>query len=205
MYFWQDPTNFFNSNFFVALSTMITVAGAIIIYKIQKYQKKQQIARLLVNEIRNAENGIEKLVEHASDAEFPVISVLPQNSWNEYSHLFTNDFNQDDTVQINNFFNIAREVEYIVRKGNKIDRFLIQVEQRSGAIQNTIMNLLATSANDQEAKTNFDNFVKRIDIGKFHYAPTGFQADLNELLKNYKPILENHSGTVLKRVAKLKV
>lgn len=205
MNFWQGATTFFNSNFFVALSTIITVAGAVWAYKLQKIQEKRQIARLLVSEIRKAEIGIEKLVEHASDVEFPVITVLPQNSWNEYSHLFTGDFNQDDSIQINNFYDIAREIEYIVRRGNKIDRFLIQVEQRSGAIQSTIMNLLAASPDDKAAATNFENFKKRIDIGKYHYAPTGFQSDLNELLRNYRPILETHAGTILKKVAKLQV
>ncbi len=204
---WQKIVNFFNSNFFVALSTIGTVFGAIWLYKGQKEQEKQQIARLLVNEIRNAENGIQKLTEHASDIEFPVISILPKSSWNEYAHLFSNDFNQDDYVQINNFFNIAQEVEYTVRKGNKIDRFLLQAEQRSAAIQNNILSILTTSQSLEVAKVQFDKFVDGLNQGtvNYHYAPTGFQSHLNDLLKNYRPILETHAGTILKKAANLQV
>jgi len=204
MNIWQD---FLNTNFFTGISTIVTVVGAIVVYKFQKSSEKQQIARLLVNEIRNAENGIQNLTDHANDLEYPVISILPKNSWSDYSHFFAKDLNQDDYVQMNNFFTIASVLEYVVRKGNKIDRFLLQAEQRSAATLNAIYNLVAGSPDKESEKTNFKKFESYLDegIGNYHYAPQGFHSHLTELLKNYSPILETHAGTVLKKVAKLQV
>ncbi len=206
MEFWKVITDFLNSNFFNSLSTILTIGGAIAIYLYERNQSKQQLARLLVNEIRNAQNAIETLKDHSDDFEFPLIPVLPQNSWNKYSHIFAKDFDQDDMDQINNFFNVAQEIEYIVKKGNKIDRFLLQVEQRSGAIQGSIMNILALSDSDEAASSRFNGFKNRVDIGmgKYHYAPTGFKSNCNDLLKNYSPILGTHAGMVLKQIANLK-
>lgn len=205
MEFWQIIINFFNSSFFGALSTILTIGGAIALYLWEKSQSKQQIARLLLNEIRNAQAAIQVLKDHSADPEFPVVAVLPQNSWNKYSHLFAKDFDQDDMEQINNFFNVAQEIENVVQKGNKINRFLLQITQRSEAIQQSIMDILANSGDDGVAKTRFDDFIRRIDTGKYHYAPSGFQTYFNEFLKNYSPVLGTHVGMALKKIANLKI
>lgn len=197
--------DFFNSNFFVSLSTILTIGGAVIIFLWEKTQAKQQIAILLINQIRNAEAGISKLKEHKNDLEFPVIPILPLNSWNEYSHLFAKDFDQDDMQQITNFFSIAQKIEYIVQKGNKIDRFLDHIYLRTGAIQNKIMDILESSPDQATAKQRHDQFVDKLDAGTHHYAPAGFKNELNDLLQGYSAILGTHAGTKFKSIANIKV
>lgn len=193
---------FFNSNFFVALSTIGTVLWAIFVYKRQREEDKQHISRLLVNEIRNAENAITKLKERTESIDIPEIIILPQNSWNKYSHLFTKDFDQDETQSINNFYSDVERANYIVSQGNSMELFLLQIRQRSNGIQKKIMDILESSDTEQ-AQKNVDLFTSKLSKGLFHYAPQGFNTRLDSYLKKIKFILNTPAGAKLKRIAGL--
>lgn len=195
--------NFFNSNFFGSLSTIVTIGGAIFLYRNQQREHKQQIARLLVNEIRNAENSIRILKERTRGNDLPEIVILPQNNWNTYSHLFTNDFDQDSIQVIKTFYSNAEIANYIVAHGNSMELFLLEVKQRSSAIISKIMDIVDRTPNS-DVRGKVDEFTMKTNDSTYHYLPSGYESRLDNYLNKISFILDTPTGEKLKKLAGLR-
>src|SRR3990167_8339720 len=101
---------FLNSNFFIALVTGIAGGTAIWLYRKQKSENKQQIATLLIGDIRNAYAAIQAVKDSIKNNLIPEIVILPENNWKKFSYLFSKDLDQDETYIINKFFSDAERI-----------------------------------------------------------------------------------------------
>jgi len=106
--------SFLNSNFLLALTTLVVGGFAIYLYLKQKKDKKRDAARLILQEIRYAEQQIRKYREfkqyQLSDR------LLPTNSWNDNIHLFINDLKETEIDLISNFYAKASYIDIMIRK-----------------------------------------------------------------------------------------
>lgn len=203
---WSFLTTFFNSNFFLGLSTILTVLVAILLYFRQKKSEKQQIAALLVNEIRNAEEAIHLLKTRTRGVEIPEIIILPQNNWNKFSHLFSKDFDQDEVNTINRFYFDAERANYIVNYGNTVDLFLLNIRERIDASHHKVLDIIdkASSLNDLKVKMKrFQDKFYNVN-SFFQYSPVGFTTILDSHLATITFILDSPVGIKLKQLAGLK-
>lgn len=202
---WSFLVAFFNSNFFQGFSTILTVIGAVILYLRQKNAEKQRIAAALVNEIRNAEEAINSLKNRTAGVEIPEIIILPQNSWNRYSHLFIKDLDQDQINTINRFYFEAERANYIVSRGNTVDLFLSNIKARTEAAHQKVLDIVAT-ASKKNLKARMKEFSDRFysQDSFFAYSPNGFPNQLDSHLKNITLILDSPAGIKLKELADVK-
>jgi hypothetical protein len=199
----MDIWKFFNSQFFSSLSTLLTVGGAVYLYSRQQKREKEQISRLLVNEIRQAETSIQLLKERDSKAlDLPNIFVLQQNNWHKYSHLFTKDLDQDEINLINKFYSDAERIGYLTNYGNEVELFLLETRQKSYAIQHKIVDILEKS-NQQNAQKDVNDFTDKLDKGLYHYCPRGYNDKIDKLLANINFILNTSAGLKLKKISKI--
>lgn len=202
MLFWVAVLSFFNSNFFVASATILTIGGAIYLYIRQKGENKQQIATLMINDIRNAESAIQIVKDSLSHQIIPEITVLPENNWKKYSYLFSKDLDQDETTLINNFFSNVERVSYIVTQANNM--FLVLISDRDAAIQTANIQLVSGSKTYTEAKKKlsvFDGILSQ-QISASPYIPSGFYTKLHNYLPGISDILNTEAGRKLKKIAK---
>lgn len=104
----------FNSNFFVALATLLVGGIAIYLYIKQKKDKKREIARLILQEVRYAEQAIKEYKRHLgyklSDR------LLPTNNWNSNIHMFVSDFSETDIDSISKFYSQISYIDIIIQK-----------------------------------------------------------------------------------------
>jgi len=200
----QQLGNFLNSNFFVGLSTILTIGGAIFLYIRQKIENRQQIATLLINDIRNAQSAV-RLVRDSLNAQIiPEITVLPENNWKKHSYLFSKDIDQDDVTVINKFFSDAERISYIVTQANNM--FIIGISDRSAAIQQANINLVAASKNLTQAQRKlalFDSIINHQNISVSTYFPSGFYTKLNQYLPDIPDLLNTEAGRKLKKIARI--
>ncbi len=108
----ESFTNFFNSNFFIGLITLIVGGAAVLIYQKQKRDKKREAARLILQEIRYAEQEIRNF-RNVSNYQF-YVRLLPTNSWNENIHLFVKDLEEHEIDMISSFYAKARYIDYLI-------------------------------------------------------------------------------------------
>lgn len=84
-----------------------------IIYKKQQNDSKRDLAKLIIQEVRYAE----QLIKNASDIGYTYSlanRVLPTNSWNKNIHLFINNLNQSDVDTISKFYSNASYLDDLI-------------------------------------------------------------------------------------------
>ena len=111
---------FFNSNFFVALTTLIVGGVAIYLYLRQRKDNKRDSARLIIQEIRYAE----QLIKNARDVGYVYAlanKILPTNSWHKNIHHFIKNLGETDTDTISKFYS---NVAYLDEAINYISEFV---------------------------------------------------------------------------------
>jgi len=96
--------DFFNSQFFIALSTTGTAVVAYLIYYFTKKSKIKDIANILILDIRRAERLITNYKTHPSILKRDYENLMPENNWDKNKHLFVNSLDSDQLELVNNFF-----------------------------------------------------------------------------------------------------
>jgi len=104
--------SFLNSNFFLALTTLVVGGFAIYLYLKQKEDKKRDAAKLILQEIRYAEQKIRKYREVKSYKLYD--KLLPTNSWNDNIHLFIKELKETEIDLISDFYAKASYIDTLI-------------------------------------------------------------------------------------------
>lgn len=106
--------NFFNSNILIALITLLVGGITLFIYYKEKNSKKRDVAKLILQEIRYAEN---KIKEYRTHKNYKLhYRLLPTNSWNDNIHLFIKDFEQSQVDLMSSFYSQASYIDNVIQK-----------------------------------------------------------------------------------------
>ena len=194
-------------------ATILTGAIAIGIYFYQKNDTKKQTARIILIEIRTAEDRINKIKDQIlnnHDDDFP--TVLISNNWKKYSHLFVSDFDDDEMKLMNSFYNCCEIIDDFCKRNNNF--FWITAEEKSKLLQQTLARTIENKI-DEKPVLPSEEFKKTIDIKKdliqsaydyhgFIYKPKKILDEINKQLSKAPIITTSTCGAVLKRIAKFK-
>jgi len=133
--------DFLNSNFFIALITLIVGGFAIGLYIKQKRDYKRDVASLILQEIRYAEQQVENARSSSPNANsYPLqYKLLPTNSWYKNIHLFINDFKQPNIDTISRFYAQTEYIDMIIKiisdyKASNIEQLISEGEKISREI-----------------------------------------------------------------------
>ena len=110
-------TAFLSSPTFVGVAIILIGLYIVNYYKNQYDSKRRRTARILLSEIRFAEQNIEEIAHRLINylqGDYP--SVLPHNSWNKYGKMFAEDFDQDELDMIKTFYATCEEIEEYIRQ-----------------------------------------------------------------------------------------
>ena len=103
---------------------------AIYLYIKQRIDKRRDAARLILQEIRYAEQQIRNSGRGARGYSL-TSKLLPTNSWNDNIHLFIKDLKETQIDMISEFYSNATYIDYLIteRSRQKIHpKFSIDVE-----------------------------------------------------------------------------
>jgi hypothetical protein len=108
--------SFLNSEFFIALVTLLVGATAFILYIKQRRDNKSDSALLILQEIRYAEQ-VFRMSTQAGTMNFPIYEkLLPTNNWNRNIHLFLNELEETELDLISRFYSKASYIDLLVNK-----------------------------------------------------------------------------------------
>jgi hypothetical protein len=106
--------SFFDSNFFVALVGFL----AIYIYFKQKTDRKRNAARLILQEIRYAEQQIRNSDRGRRGYQLSS-RLLPTNSLNDNLHLFAEELKETQIDMISEFYSKAAYIDYLISERSR--------------------------------------------------------------------------------------
>jgi len=122
--------SFFNSNFFIALVTLVVGGFAIILYFIQRFNARRDATEVILGELRSAQEQLKKVQEHvarfqaenAPEIEIGLIPsnivLMPQESWSNYKHIFTRRLDRHVYDAVSDFYEHARSYDQAVGYNN---------------------------------------------------------------------------------------
>lgn len=110
--------SFVNSSFFFALVTLFVGGIAISLYLIQKRNRKRDAARIIIQEIRRAEDIISDYKKTGS-YQFAK-KIIATNSWTKNIHLFVGDLDNDELDKISDLYSTGEYLDNLVGQISQI-------------------------------------------------------------------------------------
>jgi hypothetical protein len=199
---------FLNSNVFTGIATILTALVAILLYYWEQRKKKRDAAKIIVQEIRRAEDLINEYKEHGA-YKFTK-KIIATNSWAKNIHYFVGDLAQDELDKISNLYSTGEYLDSIIAKvsdtnfQNNVNLHNKNVQQAITELQTNIQNEQSTSVNFQpENKVSESKQVKKLIPIKIDI-PAPWKGLLDEISYNYEPIYHSNICEKLKNIAQIK-
>lgn len=142
--------DFWNSNFAQNLFVLLAGAAALYVYYLNKRAEKRNAARVVLMEIRNAEQLINRL--RAERVIHITGSILPTNSWGKYNHLFADVLDQDELDMISDFYSKAEGLEE--QRKRVINAIPVSVDEKAKHIQRKLVDMAVEMADLSEKERN---------------------------------------------------
>ena len=201
---------FFNSGFFVGLATIITGVVVLLVYFQQKRDMKVQAARVLLTEIRTAEeriNQIKEAVQRGLTNDLP--SVFTTKSWQTYSHLFVSDFDQDELKLIGLFYDCGELIEDFAKRNNSF--FWVTTEERARVSTQKVAEIILKASEMAITEDQKNEYIStsraflssKLDSYNVMYVPAKTMDEIKAYLNKVQMITTSSCGVKLKKFAKV--
>ena len=183
-------------DFYGGFTTLTVGLFAIWLYIKQKEDFKRDIAAALLMEIRFAEKGISEM-RNALPKFDPWISLLPTSSWDEYGHIFTDLFDQDELDLINEFYANCRILE---KAAQQLDAGA-QLESKAGHIQGALADIAMSSESKEKYNEGKKKLIELYQQEEHLYHPKAAEDRVIAVLSQVNSIATTTAGEKLKMVS----
>ena len=198
--------NFLNSGFFTGLATILTAIVAIFLYYWEQRKKKRDAAKIIIQEIRRAEDLISEYKEHGG-YKFTK-KIIATNSWAKNIHYFVGDLAQDEVDKISTLYSTGEYLDTIIAKvsdhtfDEQVKSYESEIKQIVAGLQNPITSQQSTSSGDQSGAQVIPKIVQRAVPVKIQIPPP-WKILLDEISFNYEPIYHSSICEKLKKIGKI--
>lgn len=205
-YLYKFHYNIINSTAFSSFVTLLVGSIAIGLYLKQKSDSKEQAARVLLLEIRTAEERLNQMNEKVSSGltdDLP--SIFPSTSWKMYSHLFVGDFDQDELRLMTSFYDYGGLIDDFVKRNN--DFFWITTEERARVVQQKLVDLVIHSKTQEEEVDLEALKHELLDVfanDTYSYTPKKTVEAIKNYLQKLNSVTTTSAGFKLKKLARMK-
>jgi len=196
---------FFDSNLFQTIIILIVGLFIFIIPIINKEDERKRAATILIMEIREIEEALDKLREsERSDDIYYTAPIIKENSWVKYKFMFVKLLDQDEYSLISKFYSTVCRIEE--ERVMSIKQISLGFETKAIALHQAIVDVAKEEHNME--REEFLNRVNRV-AKKVYLNTPGFEASMPKelmysLLKDISYITTSTAGVKIKKVAKMK-
>jgi hypothetical protein len=191
--------NFLDSNLFQTVIIFTTGLIALIIYLLKKYNEKKDAARIIINEIRQAERAIQEIKNNKFLTELSII--LPIDTWQNKKHLFLNNLDEDELVLLDSFYFKCTYAEQY--KNMLYDIRNKAIYAKSNYMQNKLIDMMFNNMDNrelyEEEKRKLTNMA---DSEPWVFSAKTPLDNVIEYISNINIITTTTAGIKLKKIAK---
>jgi len=193
---------FFNSNFFVGLITLFVGGFAIYLYFRKNSDTKQNAAKIILQEIRRAEDIINDYKEHGQ-YRFTK-KIIATNSWAKNIHHFVGDLDQDELDKISNLYSTGEYLDSIITKvsDTMFETNVKSFEENIKKVSNIVSDNQNTYSGQLQSGQQPINIKPVVKLPIVMETP--WKKLLDEITYKYEPIYHSTIAAKLKKIAKLK-
>jgi hypothetical protein len=191
---------FFYSNFFVGITTLVVGGFAIFLYYKQKRDHKRDTASIILMEIRHAEKVVERMKSSGVEISNVMEILLPTNNWVKFNHLFIKNLDRDELDLINNFYNKCAMIDIALGQIGISN----QLEQKGNYIHNALVQLAKESLDQVNFDARKKAFLDIIQKEPYIFRPDAPLKTISQGLNSLNPITTSSAGDKLKKIAKIK-
>jgi hypothetical protein len=189
-----------------AIATVLTGGVAIWIYFTQKKDSKKQAARVLLTEIRIAEERIDQIRDKIiNNSTMDLPSVFTTDNWKKYAHLFISNFDQDELKLINSFYDYGQVIEDFAKRNNNY--FWLVTEERAkvsvAQVATFISNSYGLTTPDDDVLNRKKYLEHGLDEYNSMYSPQKTLNGIKDYLPKVPKITTSSCGIKLKKIANL--
>lgn len=136
--------------------TFLVGLVALVVYRLSKRTEKRNAAVIILMDIRHAEQ-VASSIRETMQVDRHIKTILYENNWEKYKHLFASDFAYDDFVALNRFFDSCSEIAQARLRMQEV--FYAAVKAKA-----TIMQEKIFSSEDPEAPISPTKALKWIEL-----------------------------------------
>lgn len=199
----------FNSNFFIGLITLVVGGFAIYLYKRKNADTRRDAAKIILQEIRRAEDIINDYKEHGQ-YKFTK-KIIATNSWAKNIHHFVGDLDPDELDKISNLYSTGEYLDLIIGKISdvKFEENVKVFEENISKISRALSGGIPISNQAQEASGGqIQSGQQPISAPVAMAIPVSIPAPwkklLDEITYRYEPVYHSTVAEKLKKIAQLK-
>jgi len=126
----MDWNSFLNSNLPSTLSTLLAAFVAFLVYRKQKSDTKRDAAKIILQEIRRAEDIISDYKQNGGYQYAK--KIIATNSWTRNLHLFVGDLDNDELDRISNLYSTGEYLDTLI---NEISDYTFKKEIEAPRLQ----------------------------------------------------------------------
>jgi len=200
----ENFISFFNSNFFVGLITFLVGGFAIYLYKKKNSDTKRDAAKIILQEIRRAEDIVNDYKEH-EQYQFTK-KIVATNSWAKNINHFVGDLDQDELDKISNLYSTGEYLDKIIEKisdytfEKNIQGFEQGITELQQKLQTQLQSLQSASVTGGTPQS--DSQIKAMPLPLNIRAP--WKGLLDQITLKYEPIYHSTIANKLKTIAKIR-
>lgn len=194
--------SFLNSNLPSTLATILAAFVAFLVYRKQKSDAKRDAAKIILQEIRRAEDIISDY-KQSGGYQFAK-KIIATNSWSKNIHLFVGDLDNDELDRISNLYSTGEYLDTLIKE---ISDYTFKKEIESSTFQ---MNAPTIPQNiQQQSQTVNPEGVQQavpqrlIQLIPINPAPP-WKPRLDIITFKLEPIYHSTIAEKLKKIAQLK-
>lgn len=172
-------------DYVAAISTSVVGFLAYAVYELGKVNESANAAKILVLDIRNAEEALLSLRAEMSAAAWTKV-VMIENNWAKYKQLFISVLNTDEFRNVDHFFH---NWSHLAKWKNEAEAFaLAQIQTKAGIAQQRLLDMQRNDANFEHQRKEV---IERTNDEQWLFEPSLLGSRVHIFLNVLQPI----SGT----------
>lgn len=182
-----------------SIVTFLVGLVAILVYWLTKKHEKRDAATVIVMDIRRAEQVVDSLLTRGV-IDRSLKTILYENNWAKYKHLFVSHLSTDEFAALNRFFESCVEIAEAKQRMN--DVFYTTVNAKAALLQEKILNI--ENPKTEKGKEERERLIKLFNEEEYVFDPQDPKTKINI---NLNLLGRPSTGTAfgkLKKIAKLR-